>query len=174
MILCVALYHVGGHQLAGGPAAVKWRFLPRAAAMPRFSLRSFFLFLFFACMVGSNIFTAFENGRLRQTIEKLQAEFGLLVVSDPNKLHAIADETHEEWTWRWHLHVPKRRRFEYGIATKEIPSSGVVGQGVDVLPEGDFAVTAAIRRDHLDRWMFRSIGRLRVSSDCKSIGNPFR
>ena len=71
----------------------------------RFSLRSFFLFLFFACLVGSNLFTAREVNRLNEKLseshranEKLQAELGQLVVSDPNKLHAVAVQTHEGLT----------------------------------------------------------------------------
>jgi hypothetical protein len=119
----------------------------------RFSLRSFFLVLFIGCLIGSNLFTASENRRLRRANEELQTELGLLVVGDPNKLHAIAVETHEELTWRWRLHVPKGRTFLVGVSTHEIPGSGLAANfGSFGLPEGDFTVTAAIRRDHLDKW----------------------
>jgi hypothetical protein len=129
----------------------------------RFSLRNFFLFLFVAYLIGSNLFTALENKRLNEKLteshrahEKLQAELGLLVVSDPNKVHAVAVQTHESLTWRWRLHVPKGRRFRLFMATQEIPDNGFPpNQSSSNLVEGDFTATAAIRKGHLDKWMFR-------------------
>lgn len=119
----------------------------------RFSLRSFFLVLFVGCLIGSNIFTAFENSRLRQTNQKLQAELGHLVVGDPTRLHAVAVDTHEELTWRWRLHVPEGKSFQLRVATQQVPDSGLPGgSGAFELAEGDYTLTAAIRQDHLQKW----------------------
>jgi hypothetical protein len=129
----------------------------------RFSLRSFFLFLIVACLIGSNLFTAREVNRLNEKLsesyranEKLQAELGLLVVTDPNKLHAVAVQTQESLTWRWRLHVPTGRRFRLFMATQEIPDNCLpTNHSSSGLVEGDFTATAAIRKGHLDKWMFR-------------------
>jgi hypothetical protein len=119
----------------------------------RFSLRNFFLFLFVATLIGSNLFTAREVNRLRQANEQFQAELGFVVVTDPNKLHAIAVETHEDLTWRWRLHVPRLRGLQLFVANKNIPQDGLpTDYRIAELPDDDFSVNAAIRRDHLDQW----------------------
>jgi hypothetical protein len=141
---------------------------PRAAAMPRlrFSLRSFFLVLFIGCLIGSNLFTALENRRLNEklnesygTIEKLQAELGKLVVTDPNKLHVVAVRTYDNLTWRWRLHVPKGRSFHIYVASHEIPENGFPkDENLFLLPDGETSATVAIRRNHLDKWVIRVAG----------------
>jgi len=128
--------------------------------MPRFSLRSFFLFLFVACLIGSNIFTATEVRRLNEklnqkdrTIEKLQVQVGELVITDPNKLHAVAIPSYEDLTWRWRLHVPDNTTHLYRFATHDVPETGIPASPDSFpLDGGDYELTAAIRKDRNDDW----------------------
>jgi len=158
---------------------------PRAAAMPRlrFSLRSFFLFLFVACLIGSNIFTAFENRRLNEKlneshriIKKQQAELGELVITDPNKLNAVAIPGYEVTTWRWRLHVPYERDGGYRIrfSTQDVPYDGTppTSPYSIYLKGGEYEFTAAIRKNRNDDWTMQVIAAKRLSlgsSNSKTI-----
>jgi hypothetical protein len=131
----------------------------------RFSLRTFFLFLFFACLIGSNIFTASRNKRLNQElnektqlIDKLQAELGHLVITDPKKLHAVAIPTYEALTWRWRLHVPTEGKYRIRLATHEIPENGIPTSPYAVdLKGGEYEFTAAIRKGGNDDWAMNMV-----------------
>jgi hypothetical protein len=131
----------------------------------RFSLRSFFLVLFIGCLVGSNLFTAREMHRLNEKLneshrenEKLQAELGQLVVTDPAILHVVAIPSYEATTWRWRLHVPADGRYRIRLATHEIPETGIpTSPHVLDLNGGESELTAAIRKDRNDDWAMNMI-----------------
>ena len=131
----------------------------------RFSLRSFFLFLFVACLIGSNLFTAREVNRLNENlneknrlIENLQVQLGELVITDPAKLHAVAIPTYDSLTWRWRLHVPNQTKYGIRIATHEVPENGIPPNGESLsLPGGDHEFTATIRKDRNGEWAMNMI-----------------
>ena len=139
----------------------------RAAAMPqlRFSLRSFFLFLFVACLIGSNVFTAWENRRLNEKlnqkdriIDNLQVQVGQLVVTDPTKVHVVAIPTYEHLTWRWRVHVPDEGVTSLRQATLKIPESGIrMNRLIRALPVGESDVIVAVHKDIDDNWYLSTI-----------------
>jgi hypothetical protein len=49
-----------------------------------------------------------ELASLRVEVRTLRDEVGYLMVDDPLKLYAVGVEKHDELTWTWKLHVPKR------------------------------------------------------------------
>jgi hypothetical protein len=131
----------------------------------RFSLRSFFLFLFFACLIGSNLFTAREVNRLNEklseshrTIEKLQIQVGELVIIDPAKLYAVAIPSYDTLTWRWRLHVPSQTKYGIRLTTHEVSENGIPPNGESLsLPGGDHEFTAAVRKDRNGEWAINMI-----------------
>lgn len=119
----------------------------------RFSLRSFLLSLFMVCLIGSNFFTAWELNRAREDNRRLRTELGELVISDPRKLHVVTVPTYEDLTYRWRILIPEGQVIRILQATREIPQSGYPANfGASYLPEGEYVLTVAVRRDHLGQW----------------------
>jgi len=131
----------------------------------RFSLRSFFLFLLLACLIGSNIFSAREIHRLNENlneknrlVENLQVQVGQLVVTDPTKFHVVAVPTYENLTWRWRVHVPEEGANTLRQATLRIPESGIrMNRLLRALPVGESDVIVAIHKDLQDKWYLSTI-----------------
>ncbi|HWB11448.1 MAG TPA: hypothetical protein VG826_19615 [Pirellulales bacterium] len=119
----------------------------------RFSLRTFLLLLFVASLIGSNLFTTWQLRQLRQENADMQKQLGRLVVTDRNKINLVAVPTYEEMMWRWRIYVPRTPALFVCGSAHEIPQTGFpAGHGATNLPEGEYVLTAAIRRDRHGNW----------------------
>lgn len=120
---------------------------------PRFSLRAFLLLLFIASLVASNLFTAWQVRQLREENIQMHKELGRLVVSDPSKVHLLAVPSHEDMLWRWRIYVPKGRSLKLFVSTQDVPQEDFPTNYVTgPLKEGEYLLTAAIRRDRNGKW----------------------
>ena len=119
----------------------------------RFSLRMFLLLLFIASLIGSNLFTAWQLHQLREENAELRMEVGRLVVTDVNKVNAVAVPTYQDLTWRWRIHVPKGPPLYVCGSAHEVPLTGFpANRSATNLPEGEYLLTAAIRHDRNGQW----------------------
>ena len=119
----------------------------------RFSLRAFLLLLFFGSLIGSNLFTAWQLDKLRQENAQMRKELGRLVVTDPNKINIVAVPVYEDMLWRWRIYVPPGRSLYICGSTHAIPQTGLPANfGATTLAEGEYLLTAAIRRDRNGKW----------------------
>ena len=119
----------------------------------RFSLKTLFLSLLFACLVGSNVFTSYRFKRLHDENVALRKETGRLVVKDPTKLNVVAVPTFEDLTWRWRVHVPPGQGDKISLSGYKIPPTGYSGSySSTTLPSGEYLLTATVRRNHLGKW----------------------
>ena len=120
----------------------------------RFSLKTLFLSLLFACLVGSNVFTSYRLKQLHEENVAQRKETGRLVVKDPTKLNVVAVPTFEDLTWRWRVHVPPGAGERIRLATQQIPGQGHdTGSSLSTtLEAGDYLLTATVRRNHHGQW----------------------
>lgn len=119
----------------------------------RFSLKTLFLSLLFACLIGSNVFTSYRLKQLHEENVALRKETGRLVVKDPAKLNIVAVPTYEDLTWRWRVHVPPGDGERICFATQQIPQRGYdTGTSSTTLRPGDYLLTATIRRNRHGDW----------------------
>lgn len=119
----------------------------------RFSLKSLFLSLLFACLVGSNVFTSYRFKELHDENLALRKETGRLVVKAPAKLNIVAVPTYEDLTWRWRVHVPPGKGEKISLSGDRIPPRGHSGSySSTTLPPGGYLLTATVRRNHLGKW----------------------
>lgn len=125
----------------------------------RFSLRAFLLLLFIASLVGSNLFTSWQLHDAREQIMQLNKDLGRLVVADVNidKVNLVAVPTYEDLLWRWRLRVPKGMSLYAHLGVGEIPPKGIPqlsGSSSGPIEEGEYLMTAAIRRNRENKWQF--------------------
>jgi hypothetical protein len=121
----------------------------------RFSLRAFLLLLFIASLIASNLFTSWQLSRLREESVQMRKELGRLVVSDPSKIHIVALPSYEDMLWRWRIYVPQGQSLRLFETAQDIPQSGFPTNYVGSsgpLQEGEYLLTAAIRRDRNGKW----------------------
>jgi hypothetical protein len=125
----------------------------------RFSLRAFLLLLFIVSLLGSNFFTAWQLRQLREENAGMRKELGRLVVSDPDKINVVAVPTYEDMLWRWRVYVPKGKSLRLYESVNTIPETGFpANYGSSGLAEGEYLLTAAIRRDRKGQWQFTVAG----------------
>lgn len=125
----------------------------------RFSLRAFLLLLFIASLVGSNLFTSWQLHDAREQIMQLNKDLGRLVVADVDidKVNFVAVPSYEDLLWRWRLHVPKGMSLYVHLGVGEIPLNGIPqlsGSSSGPIEEGEYLMTAAIRRNRENKWQF--------------------
>ncbi|HEV3341921.1 MAG TPA: hypothetical protein VG125_16255 [Pirellulales bacterium] len=119
----------------------------------RFSLRTFLLLLFVASLIGSNLFTAWQLDQARQENVEMRKQLGRLVVTDASKINLVAVPTYEDMMWRWRVYVPKGLPLYVCGSTREITGTGFpANHSASNLPEGEYLLTAAIRRDRHGKW----------------------
>ncbi|HVX11487.1 MAG TPA: hypothetical protein VHC22_09920 [Pirellulales bacterium] len=119
----------------------------------RFSLRAFLLLLFIASLIGSNLFTAWQLGKVREENAQMRKELGYLVVSDPTKVNVVAVPTYEDMLWRWRIYVPQGHSLWICGSTRDVPQIGVTDSySSATLTEGEYLLTAAIRPDRHGKW----------------------
>jgi hypothetical protein len=79
---------------------------------------------------------------------------GRLVLSDPSKFHVVAVPTYEDLLWRWRIYVPPGQSLDLHSVQQNIPERGFpASYGTSGrLEEGEYVLTAAIRRDRNGTW----------------------
>lgn len=125
----------------------------------RFSLRAFLLLLFILSLLGSNFFTAWQLRQLRQENAGMRKELGRLVITDPNRIHIVAVPTYEDLLWRWRIYVPAGKTLRLYESSYDIPETGFPLSSVSSgLHEGEYLLTAAVRRDRHGKWQVTVAG----------------
>ncbi|HET6879277.1 MAG TPA: hypothetical protein VFI31_03945 [Pirellulales bacterium] len=117
--------------------------------------------MFILSLVGSNLFTSWQLGKLRDENAKLSKELGRLVISDPTKINVIAVPTYEDMLWRWRIHVPKGSGpLHLFTVTQDVPENGFPANSGSSGPfrDGEYLLTAAIRPDRNGKWQLTIAG----------------
>lgn len=92
---------------------------------PRFSLTTLVLVTTIVAM-GITVVTLWrEVAPLRDEVERLRADAGVLDVGDQQLVHAIAGKTYQQKTFRWRVWCPAGKQVTVHIATHGIPVRGL-------------------------------------------------
>jgi hypothetical protein len=121
----------------------------------RFSLRVFFAFVAVSCLLFSQILTSYRLSEANRELWKLRREVGHLEILDPKKIHATRVESWESMTWKWRVCLPPNNSYRF-CASREVPREGypnIANLGFVISSSEPFTVTAAVRRDHLGKWI---------------------
>ena len=127
----------------------------------RFSLRTLFVAALIVSLAVSHVGTSWQlrnasqsNAKLMAQNSALRRELGYFDVEDPSKVYVLNLPTLEAYTWRWRMYVPKGHGLTIHKAFSDIPEAGLAhATGSSSFPaEGEFVLTAMIRRDHENRW----------------------
>ncbi len=157
------------------PPRPRWRW--------QFSLFTLLLVAIVACVVAAYLGTARrleeanatvsrQNAELKARdaeIAKLEAELGILTITDPSKVHILALRSKEDWHWRWRVYLPPGKTWKFTQALGE----KVPMQGFDMsnVPHGSSSGTESKGEFTAEVWLARDInGRLRLNRQFAGSG----
>jgi hypothetical protein len=121
---------------------------------PRFSVLAAILLM---TIVGMAIVIAQlwrEIGPLRNEVQRLRDQVGVLTIEDRSKIHAIDVPTDHEGTWKWRVYVPKGQHALLHDRWGDIAGSGYPpARHQWILDEGEQIVTLSVKNLGNDSWI---------------------
>lgn len=133
----------------------------------RFSLRALFLFVLVSGLAFSHFIASRRlsdaTWRLRLANDenrKLRQKLGELNIEDASRLHVASSPQFllEDLKWRWQVYVP-RSGFRLSAIVNPIPPDGMPSAGAKPqcvqLPQGEFTLDIAIRKNLSGQWELR-------------------
>ncbi|MBC7852588.1 MAG: hypothetical protein IAF94_04045 [Pirellulaceae bacterium] len=150
------------------PPRPRWRW--------QFSLFTLLLVAIVACVVAAYLGTARRLEEAKATIgrqqadlkardaeiTKLEAELGILTITDPSKVHILALRSKEDWHWRWRVYLPPGKKWRITQALGE----RVPKQGFDMsnVPHGSSSGDLSNEEFTAEVWIARDVnGSLRLN-----------
>lgn len=119
---------------------------PAARFFPRFTLRTVFIVGSFLSLLVWHIITMRELTRVQRENREVRHQAGLLTVSDPTRVHAMAVPTVEDHTWRWRIYIPDAEKYRLCTRFVDLPQDTVPKPHFRIdLEPGNQVITATMR-----------------------------
>lgn len=136
----------------------------------RFSLWTLFVLALLLSLVFSNLFTSWNLQKAHQEIAERESlleakdaeiksyrqRLGILTIEDPQKVHIVALDTHQDLVWQWRVFVPTGKPLAVKSVIGKIPSQEFPTDYIySTMDSGEWLLTFSVAKDADGHWTER-------------------